>query len=209
MSLMTTVQALPRTTVAAYLRAARLPLSLVERVTGQTGNEQWPPRMAYEGFEAGVETVVGGLLRDEVLVDKGRLRQAALAQLRKATELETVAEQERLRAEQTFEARRDQAEQKRVEAERHADKREQEIERQAAQQERKVQQQAAQKAATARNSKAARDKAIDRQERVAKTAALSKEARALDAAKQALQAEGTVEVIDETIEGTKAARKSS
>jgi hypothetical protein len=71
-----------------------------------------------------------------------------------------------------------------------------------------VRQKAARKAAAAQQVKAAQDTSIDRQERLAKTEALTKESAALGAAKQALEAEGTVEVIEETIEGTKAARKT-
>jgi len=62
------------------------------RLRGQQPNEQWPPALAFEGLEAGVETVLGSLLRDDVLVEQGRMRQAKVAQLRKAEQLETLAD---------------------------------------------------------------------------------------------------------------------
>jgi hypothetical protein len=203
------LKAVPRTVVGTSLRALRLPLSAVERVAGQQEKQDWPPAMAYEALEANVETVLGGLLRDETLVERGRLRQAKLDQLRKATELATVAEQERQRAERELEQRQQQAERQREQAERTAQQREQQAKREAEQRERKAQQAAARKAAAAREVKERQDEALARQERAAKLEALGKESQALSASKKALDAEETVQVIDETLEGTKEARKSS
>jgi hypothetical protein len=203
------VKAVPRVVVGGYLKGLRLPLVAAERVSGQRGNETWPPTLAFEGFEANVETVVGGLLHDDTLVDRGRLRQAKLAQLRKAVELETVAEQERARADRELAERQRRADAKREQAEQTAAQREQQVERAAEQRERQVQQQAARKTTAARQVKAQQDKAIRGQERTAKLEALSKETEALDATKDALDAQATIDVIDETIEGTKAARKTS
>jgi hypothetical protein len=209
MSTENAVRAVPRAVIGAYFRVARFPLDLVARVTGQDDNDHWPPALALSGFEGGVDTVLGGLLRDETLVKKGQLQQARVAQLRKAQELRTVAEQERVQADQTLEERRDQARQRRKRAERDAERHEQEIERRAEQAEQRVRQTAAQKKAAARQDKAAQDKAIERRERSAKAEALAKEAAALDTAKQTLDAEATVEVVQDVIESTKAARKSS
>jgi len=209
MSVKENVKAVPRVVVGGYLKGLRLPLAAVERVSGQRGNESWAPALAFEGFEANVETVVGGLLRDDTLVDRGRLRQAKLAQLRKAVELETVAEQERARADRELAERQRRADAKREQAEQTAEQRERQVERAAEQRDRQVQQQAARKAATARKVKAEQDKAVRGQERAAKLEALSKETEAIGATKEALDAQATLEVIDETIEGTKAARKTS
>ena len=208
MSIKSNVQVVPRAVVGTYLRAVRLPLTAAERIAGQRGNEQWPPALAFEGFEATVEATLGSLLRDSALADKGRVRQAKVAQLRKATNLETVAAQKREQADQTLQQRRDQAEEKRAEAERRAEQREQDLQRQAELHEQKVKEQAAKKTAAARKTKAAQDKAIARQERAAKASALAKESEAVQASKQALDAQDTVEVIDKTIEGSKAARQT-
>ena len=208
MTAMTNIRMVPRTVVKTYLSAARLPLTAVAKANGQQGNEQWPPALAFEGFEASVETVLGSLLRDDKLIEAGRLRQAKVAQLRKAAELEAVADTTRQQAREEFSERRDAAQAKREQAEQRAAQREQQIEREAQQREAQVEQGAAKKKAAAQQVKAAQDKVIDRRERVATTEALANEEQALKAQTDALDAAETVEVIDETIEGTKAARKT-
>lgn len=208
MSVITHVQTVPRAVVESYLRAARLPLTAVERIAKQQSNAQWPPALTYESFEAGVETVVGGLLRDPVLVDKGRLRQAKIGQLRKAAELETVAAQEREQAQERLEQERAQAAEERAENERRAEQRKHDVERQAKLHEQKIREKAATKEAAAREAKANQDKAIARRERAAKTLALTKESQALGTVEKALDAEQTVDVIDATLEGSKEARAS-
>ena len=203
------VQVVPRLIVSGYLKAVRLPLTATERIAKQQRNDQWPPTLAFERFEAGVETVVGSLLRDSKLVDKGRLRQAKVAQLRKAAELETLATQEKKQADTRLKETREQVSDIRQESERRSDQRKQEVERQAQIHERKVEEKAAKKAAAARQVKAAQDKAIAREERGAKVDALKAESNALSITKDALEADETVEVIEDSIEGTKAARKTS
>jgi phage-related minor tail protein len=202
------VQALPRTVINTYLSMARVPFKAVAKASGQQGNEQWPPALAFDGFEASVQSVLGSLLRDDRLLERGRLGQAKVAQLRKAAELEAVAQAERDAARQEFTERRDDAETKRQEAAQRAVQREREVEQQAQQRKREADNKAATQAAAARQTKAAQDKAIDRRGRVATTQALTEEAEALKARQQALDAAETVDVIDDTIEGTKAARKS-
>jgi hypothetical protein len=203
------IQTLPRLVVEGYFRTARLPLTAIQRVAQQQGNEQWPPGLAFESFEAGVETMVGALLRDPALLDKGRLRQAKLTQLRRASELEAMAAVERERADEQLANREEQLAEQRDEAQRRADQRTRELERQAELHERKVAAKAAKKATAARRTKAAQDASIDSRERVARSAALAEESRALGTAKQALDADETVDVIEDTINGAKAARTSS
>jgi hypothetical protein len=209
MTVTDTAQKLPRVLVRGYLHAARLPLTAVARVARQQDNEHWPPTLAYESLEAGVETIIGSVLRDRTLVENGQLRKARIAQLRKAVELSIVAEQERTAAEAKAEERRAQIAADRKETERRAEQSKQDIERQAELHEQKIQEKAAKKASAARQARAGQEKAIDRQERVAKTSALTAESRALSIAKEALQADEKVKLIDESLEGTKAARKST
>jgi hypothetical protein len=208
MSVMTYTKEIPRLVTGAYLKAARLPVSAVGRITGQRNNEQWGPAIAFESFEAGVESVVGIVLRDESLLDSAKLRRAKIEQLRQAGNLEAVAEQKRRQADETFNARREQAEQKRQQAAKQAKQREESLEQRAAEKERKAKQQAAKKAADARQTKAKQEEVIERQERAAKLSALEAESKALATAKDAVDAEQTVDVIDETLEGQKEARKS-
>src|SRR6476619_6654491 len=98
MSVDNAVGAVPRTLIGAYFRVGRVSLDLVARMAGQRDNEYWPPALTFDNFEGNVDAVVGGLLRDETLLKKGRLQQARVAQLREAAQLRTVAEQERVRA---------------------------------------------------------------------------------------------------------------
>jgi hypothetical protein len=208
MSVTSKVRSVPRGVVSTSLQLARLPLSAVSRAARQQGNEQWPPTLAFEGFEAGVETVVGSLLRDDTLVSRGRVRQAKVAQIRKAAELETLADQQREQADAKFAAKREDAQRKRESAEKQADQRERQLEQQAEERKRQAQTKAAKKAAAAAKVKSAQDQAIDRVERNARSEALSKETEALAATKQALEAEETVAVIDQTLDGTKEERKT-
>jgi hypothetical protein len=208
MTLTDTIHAAPRIAVDTSLRLVRLPLTVAGQLSGQGANEQWPPALAFEGFEASVETVVGSILRDEALVEKGRIRQAKVAELRKAAYLQTVAEQQRENATQTLQERREKAAADRQEAERKAQQRDRELEQQAQRKQKAAQEKAERKASAARKAKAARDEAITKQERSAKAAALAEEAKALDLTEQAIEEQRTVETINETLEGTKEARRT-
>jgi hypothetical protein len=208
-SVIAKVRAVPRGVVDAGLGIARLPVSAVARVSRQTDNEQWAPTLAFEGFEAGVETVVGSLLRDETLTARGRVRQAKVAQLRKAAQLETVSDQVRHKADEKLDVRREKAGKQRQQAERKATQREQEIAREEAARERQAAQQEAAKTAAAAKAEQAQREAVEKAARDAKAAALAKEAQALDAQKAALEADKTVDALDESIDASKAVRKTS
>ena len=198
---------LPRTVIKTYLSAARLPLNAVAKANGQQGNEQWPPALEFEGFEASVETVLGSLLRDDTLIEAGRLRQAKVAQLRKAAELEAVADTTRQQAREEFTERREAAQAKRTQAEQRAAQREQQIDATPSSARTRSTRRPPRRAA-AQQVKAAQEKVIDRRERAATTEALTNEEKALEAQQEALDTAETVEVIDETIEGNKAARRT-
>jgi len=208
MSTMTLVRAVPRTVVGTYLKAARVPLHLAVRVTGQADNDAWPPALAFDRFEVGVHTMVGSLLKDDALLEQARVQRARVAQLRKAVDLRTVAEQERQLADAELHRTQRQAEEQREEVERQAAQREQEVERQAQQRRQAVEQKAATKAAAVRRTQTAQEKAIARQERAAKQQALGKEVEALAKTKDALKAQETTMLVEDAIEGSKAARKS-
>jgi hypothetical protein len=208
MTITNTAKVLPRGATRAYLRLARLPLTAAQRVTGHLADEQWPPTMAFETFEAGVESVVGALVGDESLTSSAAVRRAKLAKLKEASVLRTEAQQTRQQADEEFSSRREAAEQRREQAAKNAQKREAELEKQAEKREQQVKQKAAKKTAAARKAKAKQDEVIERQERAAKLEALDAEADALAAAKEAADAESTVEVIEDTIEGQKEARQT-
>jgi hypothetical protein len=202
------VQTLPRTVIRAYLSAARLPLKAAARASHQQDNEQWPPALAFEGFEASVESLLGSLLRDDRLMETGRLRQAKVAQWRKAAQLEAAAESTRTVAQEEFDERQQAAASKRADAAQRAEQREQQIEAEARQRKTQAQVKAAKQAAGARRTKAAVDAVIDREERTATREALATETAALRKQQEALESAETVDVIEQSIEGTKQARSS-
>jgi hypothetical protein len=202
------VQTLPRTVVSTYLSVARLPLTAAAKVSGQQENDQWPPALAFEGFEASVETRLGSLLRNSDLLESGRVRRAKVDKLRKAAKLEAAAEAKRDIAQQDVRQTREAAAAKRKQAAERADKREQQIEHEAEQRKTQAEQKAAKQAVAAEQTKAAQEQVIERRERAATAKALAEESDALKTQQEALDAAETVDTIDETIEGTKEARKT-
>jgi hypothetical protein len=100
MTILNNIHTAPRSLVSGYLRATRLPITALERIAKQQDNDRWPPAVAYESFEATVETVVGSWLHDDVLVNKGQVRRAKVARLRKATSLVSLAAQEQTEADE-------------------------------------------------------------------------------------------------------------
>lgn len=204
----TRVQAIQRGMLDAGFTLARLPLSAVERVAGQRGNEEWPPAVAFEGLEAQVETLLGSLLRDDTLGARGRLRQAKVAELRKAMTLETIAEQERHEGRQAQRERLDRASARRERAEKSAEQRLEMVETAAERRDREAREKERTKVAAARRAKAKQDKAVDRVERATRAKALDEEAAALDAERRALEAEQAVASLDDAIERSKSRRKT-
>jgi len=200
---------IPRTLIGTTLTAARLPLTTLERVTGQGGNTEWPPAMAFESAEATVETVLGGLLRDDELVARGRLRRTRIAKLREAARLDTLADAERMQAAHELQERREEADRRREQVEQAADRREQDVERQAQQRKAAVQRQANARKQAVRSQAAAAQTAVDRAERDAKLRAADATAEALEAERAALEAEDTAVAIDDTLDGQREARRST
>jgi flagellar biosynthesis GTPase FlhF len=208
MSALTAARLVPRTLLAASLQAGKVPVSIAGRLTGHGGNECWGPTLAYESLEARVEGALGSVLRDQALTQKARLRRVKLTELRRAAELEARADSVRDRAEQNAQEAQTQADEERAEAARKAEQRERELQRQAKAREQKIEKKAAQKKAAARQLKVAADEEADRRELTGTAVALDVESRALHATKRALDAEQAVRDVDETIEASKAARKS-
>lgn len=204
-----TARQLPGLFVGTTLQAARLPLTAVARVAGQTSNEEWPPFVAFDTAEAAVERTLGSLLRDDSLLSRGRLRQARVAKLKDAAQLEAVAEQKRRQADAELAARKQAAEARREQVEETAEQREQRIEQQAAQRQAKVAKAAAGKKAAVRKQTAAATAALDKQERRAKLAAADAEASALDLERAALAAEDAAITADAKIDESKRLRASS
>lgn len=205
---MSALRRAPGALLGVSLDAARWPLDLAARATGQAGNDTWGPARRFEGVRAGVETTVGAALGDPALVSKGRLRREKLDELARAAALEVVAEQERRAADREFQQRRQRAEGKRSQVEQATRAQEKRVEQQARQRERAAQSRAARKKAAARDTQATAQDAISDEQRRVRLAELAEESQALHASEQALDAAQTVELIDETLERTREERRN-
>lgn len=204
---MSAINLIPRTTVRLSLSAARLPLTASEVVFGHRGEEEWPPALAFEALEAGVKQVAGGLLRDDVLVDEGRLVRAKVDRLRQASTLETEAEQRRQDTTDEFETRRHQNAEKATRAEREKDQRTAQITEQKAEAKRKADQEARRVAARARDDQEKADAAAARRARRSRLAALDAEEKALAKDKAAAKRARDAKAADTKLQATNAARK--
>jgi hypothetical protein len=203
------LQDIPRATVRTYLQVTRLPLTAIEAVLQKNGQDDWPPALAFESFGAGVKEIVGTVLSDDELVQEGRLTRAKVAQLRKAADLEAVAEQRKAEADAQFEQRREADEQRREQVERQADQREAALERAKADEKRAVENKAAQKADAARAAEAATQKALTKQERSTRSTRVQTEREVLADERRAAKAKGEVLSVDDELEATKAIRKNA
>lgn len=202
------IRTIPRTAVNGYLRALRLPLTAAERIARQQDNEGWQPALVFEQLEAKIEGATGLLLRDEELLEASRLREEKVVKLREARTLKTAAELEREDARDKERKREAQIAQQRGKAMRDTKERKAEIKADAEAKKRAAAQEAAKKESALRAQEAAQEKVIERRERATKAEALRAESEALDLTDEALAARDKVELIDETIEGNKEARKT-
>src|SRR5256885_767317 len=71
-----------------------------ERVVKPAEPEVWPPAVAFDALEAGIKQFAGAVLRDNELVEEGRIKQAKVSAARRAVELEAEAEDREQRDEQ-------------------------------------------------------------------------------------------------------------
>ncbi len=201
--------AIPRTLVKATLDGLRLPLSTIERVTGQTQNAAWPPAMVFEGFEAGTKQFVGALLRDDELVEEGRIQQAKISELRRAIELEVKADQKRAQADAELRQRRDQVARDRRLADEKAREREQAIEDEKREAQQKVDAQARRAEAVVAKVDQKRDERVAATERQTRLASVSAESDALAKQRKAVASADKVARLADAVETKKAQRKSS
>lgn len=199
---------IPRTAVRATLLGLRLPICGVEVLTGQTGNASWPPAMAFEGFEAGVKQVVGSILRDEELVDEGRIQQAKVTELRRAVELEVRADQKRAAGDRELREQQARAKAERNKAEQDALRREKVIERDQRAAEQRVAQELAKKAAAIQATAQTRDKRVTAAEREASLTRVDQESTALKQQRRAVQATKAAGNASDALERKKAERQA-
>ena len=182
-----------RTVVRTWLMTARLPITLAESTLRRgESTEEWPPALAFGAFESGVKQVVGALTRDQDLSSEGRLERAHVTQLRKAAELEAIAEAREYEAEAELRARRERSAH-RAEAIKTQARQRQRTETQRREEEkRRAEQKAHNRANVARKAGVESEKAVQRADRSARSArvAVEKEGRRQEAWRRCREEDG-------------------
>ncbi|MCU1428723.1 MAG: hypothetical protein JWL83_2723 [Actinomycetia bacterium] len=201
---------IPSTMIRTWLHATRLPLRAAELVARRHDNDApWPPSLAFESLEAQVKQVAGAVLRDDDLVREGFLIQARVAELRKAAELETVAQARRAAAAANHQTQQEKADQRRQRIEAETAARKRELERQRAAKRTELDREAQRKQTLAARETAASRKAVERQERAAARTRIATEREALRKERAATTAKKRAVNTDKKIRATKAARRAT
>src|SRR3954471_7133523 len=199
------ITTIPRTTLRAWLAAGRVPLAVAERLFGR-GAEDWPPTLAYEGFEAGVKQVVGSVLRDEDLVREGDLERAKVDRLRKAATLEAEADLRQEAADEALEQRRSRDRQRRQEATESGRRRKNQIAQDASRAKNEVEQQAEAVEQAIDEAESARKQAADKRARQTRRRTIEAEEAAVTKARAATGRRRAAQSADERRERVAAAR---
>lgn len=203
----TMMTSLPERAVERWLQVLRLPMTLTESILRRSDGQQWPPMLAFEGFEAFVRESAGRLLGDEQLLDHARLQRAEIAQRRQAILAHAEASERARAAEAEFEQKRKATEEKRERAERQAAERQANLDRERREAKRRLQQETAEREEVAQQAVQRREQSVQAQERVARTKRLDAEDRALVSEKEAVQAKGEALDLARAAKATKARRK--
>jgi hypothetical protein len=196
---------LPRTTLRAWLAAGRIPVTVAERLFGG-GAEDWPPTLAFEGFEAGVKQVVGSVLRDEDLVREGDLERAKVERLRQAATLEAEADQRQAVADEALDERRARDRKRRQEATESAQRRKNRIAQEAAKERDKVEQQADAVEQAIDEAESKRKQAADKRARQTRRRTIEAEEAAVTKARAAAGRRRAAQSADDRRERVAAAR---
>lgn len=204
-----TLQTIPRTAVKSWLSVVRLPLSAAELAARKRGATDWPPAVAFEGFEAGVKRGVGTLIGDDELVREGTLEYSKVTQLRRAAELEGEAERRRQQSEQRFEQQKETVQERSQRIEREQRAREQKLQQETEAKKRSVEEADRRKAQAARAADQTRQKAVAAKERQARATRLAAESEALEHESEAVEAKAEVLEVADQLQAAKAARKKS
>ncbi len=203
------LRTIPRASICASLQVSRIPLSVVERATGNEGNEKWPPVLAYDAFQANVKQVVGSLFNDTELIHQGELEQARVATVREALTLEAVAAQTKGFAERSYHDRTAADERARHAARARAEQREQDAERKRSEDKQRAAADARAKDERARRQQKQREDEIAKTERSAKASEIAAERKALAASKRAASTKAKTLETDKKLKASKARRSAS
>ena len=205
---MTVMRDVPRSAVRASLWATRLPLTAVEALRGDRAGT-WTPALVFDGVAATVREFAGGVLRDDELVQAGRMERARVAELKRATELEATAVAIREQADAELYEQRAQAEQERERAARQTRARKTTLQREREQQRDDVDETAELLEESVRETEALTKEQLAKQQRATRKARLQAEHDVLQDERRAVAAEGAAVDADRELRATKAARRSN
>ncbi|MBA2608462.1 MAG: hypothetical protein H0U92_05965 [Actinobacteria bacterium] len=203
------ITTIPRTAVKSALDAMRLPLSTIERLTGQAENQAWPPALMFEEFQASAKQFAGSVLRDETLVEEGRLQSVKVSELRRSFDLDLKAEATREQADAKLARKHESAEGERQQAEQQAREREAKIARLKRDTEARVKADAKRAAETVAKAEKIREDRLAAADRAARLANADAESTALAKQKKAVASISKVTTLADAVETKKAKRKSN
>ncbi|MCU1354918.1 MAG: hypothetical protein JWM89_336 [Acidimicrobiales bacterium] len=202
------IQDLPRSTLRLGVTATRLPLTAAEALLGHRGDAEWPPALAFDAAQAHLKLAVGGVVRDDVLQEEGRLIAAKVDKLRQAARLEAAAELRTAAADDQLAEARSSADRRASQARSTARRRKQQADRARNDAERKAAASAARKERLVSDATDAAATAVDRAARGRRRTALAKEQAALDKEKAATARTNQAAASDARIAASKRARST-
>lgn len=203
------ITTIPRAAVKSALDALRLPLSTLERISGQGDNELWPPALFFQDFEANAKQFAGSVLRDQTLVEEGRLQGVKVNELRRSLDLRLKAEATREAADAKLTEERAAAERERQQVAQQTRQRETEIARRKREAEQAAKAEAREAAEAVAKVDQAREERVAAVERDARLTTADAEAAALAKERMAVASAERVAKLAETVETKKAQRKRS
>ena len=199
-----------RTVVRTWLVTARLPITLAESTLRRGDHtDEWPPALAFGAFGASVKQVVGALTHDKTLASEGRLEQVQITQLRKAVELESIADARQSEADAELRARLDADKQRMSEIDAQARARQDAEESRSQEEARRAEQKAKKKAVVAQKAEAESLKAVERVDRSARATRVNVERKAVAKQRGAVVAKKAAAKVDSKLEATRAARRAA
>ncbi|HVA74616.1 MAG TPA: hypothetical protein VNF71_08625 [Acidimicrobiales bacterium] len=204
------IQDIPRAYVRTTLRAIRMPIDLSESIARRNGDDRrpWPPAVVFDAVQGGIKKAIGSLLRDERLVEEGKLNQAAAKEQRQALLLGAVADSRRERAEERFEERSEQVAKARNATHARAGTEKKTAERVAGAKRRSLESKAEKLAEDDARLDAVAQESLARKERASRARQIETERRAIAKERRAVASEAAVADLDAEIEASKQARQS-
>jgi colicin import membrane protein len=203
---------LQRTAVDRYLRVARAPLDLVDKVVVKRNGDDGaasPDKLAADRADAFARRIAGTVLRDDELLDDARRREQAAATREDAIELRAAAERKRREADAKFQQQQRAARNKKVTAAEQAAAQKEQVEERTEARKRQVAQKTTRKKAAARKTADRRKEAIDERATKTRLRELDREAEVLAQEEKAVAAKQRASRLEDAAAATKAVRKAT